>query len=84
MELLHINTLGDLGEREVLRLVAAVESNTRHPLADSVAHAAGQAGVDVPASTLATTRPGEGVSATVEGRQVPLGQNCSGAMAVQN
>ena len=53
---------------EVLRLAAAVESGSSHPLARAVTEAARTAGLTVPPATDARAMPGRGVTATVEGR----------------
>ncbi|MFC3832774.1 MULTISPECIES: heavy metal translocating P-type ATPase [Deinococcus] len=60
----------ELPESEVLRLAAAVESGSSHPLARAVTDAARAAGLTVPAATDARAVPGRGVTATVEGRPV--------------
>jgi cation transport ATPase len=54
---------------ELLRWSAAAESSARHPLAAAVLAAAEAAGVEVPGSRDASTEPGAGVRATVEGRR---------------
>ena len=63
---------------DVLRLAAAVEATTSHPLAAAVsaahANAAGASGAAAPAATDAETKPGLGASAVVEGRRVFVGQ----------
>lgn len=62
------------GEEALLALTAAVESDTRHPLADAVLAAASSRGVRLPSVTQALTVPGAGVTADVEGRQVLVGR----------
>ncbi|GHF41427.1 Cd2+/Zn2+-exporting ATPase [Deinococcus metalli] len=58
----------EMPETEVLRLAAAVESGSSHPLAAAVVAAARAATLTVPTATDARALPGRGVSATVEGR----------------
>jgi Cu+-exporting ATPase len=65
------------GEAEVLRAAAAVEANTRHPLAAAVLAAAAAAaepgGAAPPPATGARTEPGRGAAATVDGAAVAVG-----------
>ena len=60
----------DLPEAEVLRLAAAVEAGSGHPLAQAILRRAG--GIDLPAATEARAIAGKGVSATVEGRVLTI------------
>lgn len=60
---------------QVLRLAAAVESATRHPMADAVMVEAASRGLPPPAGVeQALTTPGAGVRALVEGRLVAVGR----------
>jgi Cu2+-exporting ATPase len=62
-----------LDEAELLRLVAAVERSSEHPLAEAIVRRAEETGVpSVPASGFQNV-PGHGAIATVEGRQVAVG-----------
>ncbi len=58
--------LGGTTEGEVLRLAAAVEAGSAHPLARAILDAA--QGMELPAARDARSIPGKGVSARVEGR----------------
>jgi Cu+-exporting ATPase len=60
---------------ELLRLAAAAERTSEHPLASAIVRRAGAAGVDVEAVPVAefTAIPGGGVSAVVAGRAVLVG-----------
>ena len=64
---------------EMLRLAAAVEATTTHPLAAAVASAAtsaannGSSNQPLPRADDAETAPGRGASATIEGRRVFVG-----------
>lgn len=60
----------DLPEAEVLRLAAAVEAGSGHPLAQAILRRAG--GLDLPVATEARAIAGKGVSATVEGRVLTI------------
>lgn len=69
----EVVTLGDTTRDDALRLAAAVERGSEHPLARAVVEAAADAGLDVPASTDFASTSGGGVTATVEGRAVTVG-----------
>lgn len=58
---------------EVLRLVAAVEQNSEHPIAGAIVDAAQGKGLDLPQAESFTSITGFGVQATVNGRQVLIG-----------
>jgi Cu+-exporting ATPase len=62
-------------EREVLRLAAAAERGSEHPLASAVVRRAGTAGIDAEAVAVDefAAVPGGGVSAVVEGQAVLVG-----------
>ncbi len=60
-------------EREVLRLVGAVERESEHPLAAAVVRYAEQAGVPVVPAQEFENVPGHGATATVDGRRVAVG-----------
>ncbi|MEV5733820.1 heavy metal translocating P-type ATPase [Streptomyces sp. NPDC052292] len=62
-----------LGEEELLRLAAAVEHPSEHPLARAVVDAAHARDLDIPPVEDFTSAPGTGVSATVAGRTVGVG-----------
>jgi heavy metal translocating P-type ATPase len=60
-------------EAETLRLVAAVETRSEHPIAQAIAAAAERRGLDLPSTDSFEAVPGFGVSAMVEGRKVDVG-----------
>jgi Cu+-exporting ATPase len=70
---------GQLGVRErldengVLRLAAAAESGSEHPLARAVVEGARERGVDVPDAEGFENVPGRGVRASVDGSEVLVG-----------
>ncbi|GGJ98223.1 copper-translocating P-type ATPase [Luteimonas terricola] len=58
---------------EVLRLVAAVESRSEHPIARAIVEAAEGEGITVPAPAEFTSVTGMGVRAGIDGRRVEVG-----------
>ncbi|MEF8907342.1 MAG: heavy metal translocating P-type ATPase [Haloarculaceae archaeon] len=62
-----------LGEDDVLRLAAAAEQGSEHPLARAVVEGAKARGIDVPDADGFENVPGHGVRATVEGSEVLVG-----------
>ena len=59
------------GRDDALRLAAAVEAGSEHPIARAIVKAAGD---DVPEASEFTNEPGRGASATVEGHNVRVGR----------
>ncbi|QLG10787.1 cadmium-translocating P-type ATPase [Deinococcus sp. D7000] len=59
-----------VSEGEVLRLAAAVESGSSHPLAQAITKEAARLNVTAPAAQDAKAIAGKGVSASVEGRSL--------------
>ncbi|MGW3214144.1 heavy metal translocating P-type ATPase [Streptomyces parvus] len=70
-----IRPLPDAGldEDGLLTLAAAAEHSSEHPLARAVVDAARQRGLHLPEAADFSSTPGEGVTATVEGRTVQVG-----------
>ncbi|POX53909.1 heavy metal translocating P-type ATPase [Streptomyces sp. Ru72] len=62
-----------LSEQEVLRLAAAAEHPSEHPLARAVVDAARTRGLDIPPVDDFVSAPGTGVTATVAGRAIAVG-----------
>jgi Cu+-exporting ATPase len=60
-------------EAEVLRLVAALERASEHPLSAAIVEGAEERGLTLPPATDFASHTGKGVSGTVEGRKVALG-----------
>ncbi|HET8651797.1 MAG TPA: heavy metal translocating P-type ATPase [Gaiellaceae bacterium] len=61
------------GEDELLRLVAAVERESEHPLAEAIVRAAETRGIPAPRADGFEAVAGHGALATVEGRRVLVG-----------
>ena len=64
---------GSAPETEVLRVAAAAERNSEHPLGRAVVDGADDRGIDIPTPTDFENVPGHGVKATVEGARVLVG-----------
>jgi len=62
-----------VAEEEVLRLAAGLERPSQHPLAEAVVRAAEKRGIVVPTVEGFDAPIGRGVTGTVEGRQVTVG-----------
>lgn len=62
----------NLDRNEVLRLAAAVESGSSHPLAKAITDAAKGSHLTLPAAENAQAIPGKAVTATVEGRTLSV------------
>jgi Cu+-exporting ATPase len=60
-------------EADVLRLAAAIEQGSEHPLAAAIVAGARQRGVDIPRASDFESMTGKGVTGHVEGRVVSLG-----------
>jgi Cu2+-exporting ATPase len=60
-------------ENELLRLVAAAERESEHPLAEAIVAAAGARGLELPRVEAFEAVPGHGALATLEGRRLAIG-----------
>jgi Cd2+/Zn2+-exporting ATPase/Cu+-exporting ATPase len=69
----RIATLGGLTENEVLRLAAAAERDSEHPLAAAIRDEAARRRIEVPAPARFEARAGAGVVAEVDGWRVAVG-----------
>ena len=58
---------------DVLRVAAAAESGSEHPLAEAIVEGARERGVDVPGAEDFENVPGQGIRATVDGDEVLVG-----------
>ena len=68
-----VETASDAARNDLLRLTAALERSSEHPLAAAVVRAAQEAGVEIPAVGAFDAATGKGVTGTVDGRQVAIG-----------
>ena len=68
-----VHALGNRDERELIRLAAAAEDRSNHPLAHAIVDRAREAGLRWPSAADVQILPGRGVTATVNDRSVMLG-----------
>jgi Cu+-exporting ATPase len=68
-----VAALDGRGESEILRLAAALEQGSEHPLATAIIEGAKAKGLALPRVDDFAARPGKGIEGTVEGRHVALG-----------
>ncbi|WP_160121644.1 heavy metal translocating P-type ATPase [Rhodovarius lipocyclicus] len=72
-EVVAVLPVPDMAEDELLRLAAGLERPSQHPLAEAVVRAAEARGLAVPAAEDFDAPVGRGVTGTVEGRRVAVG-----------
>jgi Cu+-exporting ATPase len=67
--------IGELSEDEALGLIASVEKNSEHPLAEAIVYETQERGIDIPSSTDFNYTTGKGVSASVSGKMIHVGSD---------
>ena len=72
-EVVSVTTAEGVDEGEVLRLVAAAERESEHPLAEAIVKEAMERGLTEVRADSFEAVPGHGAIATVEGRQLAIG-----------
>jgi Cu+-exporting ATPase len=72
-KLVEVMPLAGLSANELVRLSAALERGSEHPLAAAIVEGALERGLDVPDTTDFRSHTGKGVSGTVEEHKVALG-----------
>jgi Cu+-exporting ATPase len=72
-KLVSVVPLGDVEEKELVRLVAALERGSEHPLAAAIVKGAAERGVPLAAAESFQSLTGKGVTGKVGGRLVALG-----------
>ncbi len=72
-EVVSVATADGVDEGEVLRLVAAVERESEHPLAEAIVRKAAERGLNGTKTQSFEAVPGQGALATVEGRRLAIG-----------
>lgn len=71
--IVSIDTQDGMAADEVLRLAAALDQATKHPVAQAIVVAARERGLSLPVPGKVTETPGEGLTGIVEGRSVVVG-----------
>lgn len=71
--LTDLNTTNDFARADVLRLIAAVEASSEHPIASAIVKAARDENLDWPDASDFAAHTGHGVEARVDGRLVQIG-----------
>ena len=72
-KLISVENANGFAEADVLRLSAALERGSEHPLAAAIVEGAEERKLDLPASSDFASHTGKGVTGGVEGRRVALG-----------
>jgi Cu2+-exporting ATPase len=72
-EVVAVETADGVEESELLRVVAAAERDSEHPLAAAIVNAATARGLHPPPADSFEAIPGEGAIATVEGKRLAVG-----------
>jgi heavy metal translocating P-type ATPase len=73
----------DMTEDDILRLAAALDQASKHPVAQAIVAAARMRGLRLPMPSNVSETPGEGISGNVEGRTVSVGSEGFVARHVQ-
>ena len=72
-KLVAVEAVNGFDEAEMLRLVAALERGSEHPLAAAIVEGAEERRMDLPASSDFQSHTGKGVTGNIDGRKVGLG-----------
>jgi heavy metal translocating P-type ATPase len=72
-QIAEIDSPNGLDEAEVLRLAAALDQASKHPVAQAIVAAARERGLSLPVPKQVVETPGEGVSGVVAGHKVLVG-----------
>jgi Cu+-exporting ATPase len=72
-KLVEVVPLTGFGEDQLVRVSAALERGSEHPLAAAIVEGALERGIDVPSTTNFESHTGKGVTGTVDGRTMALG-----------
>jgi Cu+-exporting ATPase len=73
--LAEVQVIGEWTQDDLLRLSAAVERGSEHPLAAAIVHAAEARNLSIPTASDFRAVAGKGVAGTVEGHRVLLGNS---------
>lgn len=73
-QVMQVMTSDSWSDNDALRLAAAVEKNSEHPLAQAIVQEAIKRGLNIPAVKQFNSVTGEGVTGIVEGKKVWIGK----------
>ncbi len=73
LRVVAVRPAGAMSEEDSLRIAAAVERDSEHPIARAVVRTAEERGIAIPPATSFAAIPGHGVRAVVEGREWMVG-----------
>jgi Cu+-exporting ATPase len=68
-----VSPIGDVAENDLLQLAASLERGSEHPLAAAIVKGAEERGLKLATATDFATEPGKGVTGSVDGRRVAVG-----------
>ncbi|MFW9932282.1 MAG: heavy metal translocating P-type ATPase, partial [Candidatus Thorarchaeota archaeon] len=68
-----IMTLGEVSEDEALRLIASIEKNSEHPLAEAIVHYAEEKALSIVPATGFIYLTGKGVQGKIDGYEILIG-----------
>jgi Cu+-exporting ATPase len=68
-----VSPIGDVAENDLLQLAASLERGSEHPLAAAIVKGAEDRGLKIATATDFATEPGKGVTGSVDGRHVAVG-----------
>ena len=72
-KLVEVRALEPFQQDEILRLSSALERGSEHPLAAAIVNGAEERGIEIPPVAYFASQTGKGVSGSVDGRAVVLG-----------
>ncbi|WP_205602579.1 heavy metal translocating P-type ATPase [Chelativorans alearense] len=72
-QIVSIDSHDGMAEDDILRLAAALDQASKHPVAQAIVAAAKERGLALPVPSEAAEVPGEGVVGSVDGRKVVVG-----------
>jgi Cu+-exporting ATPase len=72
-DFVHLGGGGAEAADETLRLIAAAESRSEHPIAEAIVRAARDGGLELPAVSDVRAEPGYGLEAVAEGHRIQVG-----------
>ncbi len=72
-KVVSVEVLSPATRDDVLRFAAALEKSSEHPLAAAIVRAAQEANINIPATSAFESVTGKGVTGTVEGKAVVIG-----------